>query len=180
MRIAIWDASKWGLLLCLAGAGMWDLRTGRVPNKWVAFWYGAGLCISAWGGVMAAGGYLGRSFAVVAVLFPLFLCRMMGAGDIKSMALICGYLGSSEGIRAIGAGMALASVWGLVKLLRRGILRDRLRYLAAYLARVFRERKAVAYDGAGLDRKGAAVPLVFFLFLGWALLYFLEAIGSGV
>ena len=120
MIITDLDVLRGGLLLCLAGAGIWDLRSRRVPNRWVAFWYGAGLCISACGGVAAAGGYLGRSLVVTAVFFPLFLCRMLGAGDIKSMALICGYLGFSSGIRAIGAGLALASVWAILWLIWDG------------------------------------------------------------
>ena len=147
-----------------------------MPNRWVAFWYGAGLCISACGGVAAAGGYLGRSLVVTAVFFPLFLCRMLGAGDIKSMALICGYLGFSSGIRAIGAGLALASVWGIIELKRRRILWDRLRYLVAYLGRVCREKRAVIYHGEGGDGERAAIPLVAFLFLGLIALYLMKAI----
>ena len=158
----------WCLLVCLGAAGGWDLRTGRVPNWWLAFWYGVGLWGWACGGWVGAAGYIGRSLAVVGVFFPLFVCRMMGAGDIKCMALICGYLGFSVGLRAIGAGMALGVGWGLIRWANRGGIRGRLQYLAAYLGRARREKRLYAYHIGKKGGETGTVPLVFFLFLGLA------------
>ena len=50
----------WCLLVCLGAAGGWDLRTGRVKNWWLAFWYGLGLLGWACGGWVGAAGYIGR------------------------------------------------------------------------------------------------------------------------
>lgn len=159
------------LLICLAAAGLWDLQAGRIPNRWLMFWYiiGFGLFVrSSW---LAAAGYLVRSVAAVGLLFLFFLCRMIGAADIKCMALICGYLGFSSGVRVIGAGMLMGAVWSLGRLLAAGLLWERIRYLTAYVGRVFHEKRIIAYYIPERDGKAAALPLAFFLFLGLAISY---------
>lgn len=159
------------LLICLAAAGLWDLRAGRIPNRWLLFWYIVGFGIFVRSGWLAAAGYLVRSAAAVGLLFLFFLCRMIGAGDIKCMALICGYLGFSPGIRVIGAGMLMGAVWSLGKLLTKGLLRERIRYLAAYIGRTFHEKRIIAYYVPERDGADAVLPLGFCLFLGLAVSY---------
>ncbi len=159
------------LLICLAAAGLWDLRAGRIPNRWLLFWYLTGFGFYVRGGWLAAAGYLVRSVAAVGLLFLFFLCRMIGAGDIKCMALICGYLGFSSGIRVIGAGMVMGAGWSLGKLLAGGLFRERIRYLTAYIGRVFHEKRIIAYYVPERDGRAVTLPLAFFLFLGLAAFY---------
>ena len=97
-----------GMVVCFAAAGLWDLLAGRIPNRWLAFWYTAGFVYFACSSWLAAAGYLVRSAATVGLFFLLFLCRMMGAADIKCMALLCAYLG-------FGAGLADFMFCGFVK-----------------------------------------------------------------
>ena len=84
---------------------------------------------------------------------------MMGAGDGKLMAVVAGFLGFDEGLRAIGLGLFIASLWSVWRLCGSRTAAERFQYLRAYLARVFLERRIIAYDsftGAGGEHR---IPL---------------------
>ncbi len=54
--------------------------------------------------------FMGHVFGTCAVLYVLFLCRMLGAGDIKLMAVCIGVLGIEAGVQMIGCGLVLALI----------------------------------------------------------------------
>ena len=59
-------------------------------------------------------------FGTCAVLYPFFLFRMLGAGDIKLMAVCMGVLGFDSGIRMILCGFLTVLLRGLWRFLRTG------------------------------------------------------------
>ncbi|MCQ4838257.1 hypothetical protein NE556_24350, partial [[Clostridium] symbiosum] len=63
-----------------------------------------------------------RTFFTVIIFFPLFLFRMMGAGDIKVMAVIAGYMGMDRGVEIIFYGLAAAAVWSLFYMHTPGLM----------------------------------------------------------
>ena len=84
------------------GGAWYDIREQRIPNWWcICAWIG-GMCLT-W--MLALPGdklyqvlfYTVRIVTVSVIWFPLFQLRMMGAGDIKLMALMTGYLGFAAG-----------------------------------------------------------------------------------
>lgn len=156
-----------GLIFCLAGAGLWDLWNRRIPNWWLTFWFALGLGYLLNSGWLAAAGYLARNAATVGILFLFFLCRMMGAGDIKCMALICGYLGVASGFLVIGTGMAFGACWSLGKLLWKKQFRERFGGLAVYFRQIIQEKRLIAYYVPERDGKEVTLPLVFCLFWGF-------------
>lgn len=157
------------LFICLAAAGLWDVRDGRIPNRWIGFWYILGFGVSAFSGWLAAAGYLIRTAAAAGIFFLFFLCRMMGAGDIKCMALICGYLGLPSGIKVIGLGMAFGAVWSFARLAVKGLARPRMEYLSAYIGQIIREKKIIPYYVPERDGKDVVLPLAACLFFGYGL-----------
>jgi prepilin peptidase CpaA len=90
-------AMQWYGAFALAGAACWfDVRTRRIPN-WLTFPAAAlGLVAAtvAHGGqgtVSSAGGFL----VGLALFFPLFVMKGLGAGDVKLMGALGAWLGTS-------------------------------------------------------------------------------------
>ena len=121
-----------GVLICLlAIAAVGDVRTGRIPN-WLVF--GGALYALAYNalypvyprdmGLLVALGGLAVGFAS---LLPGYLLRVLGAGDVKLMAMVGAFLGTRGAVEAVLASLiaggllalALAAYSGrLVQLLR--------------------------------------------------------------
>ena len=53
------------------------------------------------------GSFILRFVGTCAVFYPFFLCRTIGAGDIKLMGVVTGFLGVWDGMLVIGLGMVL-------------------------------------------------------------------------
>jgi prepilin peptidase CpaA len=95
------------LLALLAGAVWHDVRTRRIPNALVAGGMVAALALHAWlpagAGLFApAPGSLGMPSALgglalgLAVLMPLYALRLMGAGDVKLLAMVGAFVGAGQ------------------------------------------------------------------------------------
>lgn len=124
------------LLLFTGGCAFWDLKKRRIPNGmlllggllfllirfglgmkmgYTAGWdgrlpgYGAALMM----GIGETCGYLIRIGSLLIVLFPLYLFRMIGAGDIKMAAVLFGAAGLRQGGRIFLCGLAAAGIWSL-------------------------------------------------------------------
>ena len=164
------------LLLFTGGCAFWDLKKRRIPNGmlllggllfllirfglgmkmgYTAGWdgrlpgYGAALMM----GIGETCGYLIRIGSLLIVLFPLYLFRMIGAGDIKMAAVLFGAAGLRQGGRIFLCGLAAAGIWSLVLLIRRGIARQRLTYLVLFVPiRAWGKRRAVLSGSAGWKR----------------------------
>lgn len=147
--------------ICLLTVSILDIRFHRIPNWWLVLWAMIGL-------VYRSVGFLLPALTVTAVCFPLFLCRMTGAGDIKLMALICGYLGFWPGIWAIGYGFLAGAVFSLFRLISQKSLKTRLCYLFAYIGRIIQTKELSAYYDARRDGYENTIPLGACLALGTA------------
>lgn len=98
------------LLLCLCGGGIQDWREGRISNIWILAGIAAGSLI------------YGSRFWVSAIVlliagYWLYFFRMMGAGDLKMMALICGFMGIEHGISAIGLSACICGGISIIHML---------------------------------------------------------------
>lgn len=164
------------VLIFLAGGSVWDWRFSRVPNWWVVFWGGAVWLWLMWAGGLERGGLAGAvmggaiglagAMFTLMCLFPFYVFRMMGAGDIKAMALMVGALGVKEGFFCIFYGLAAAAAWSLFIMVRRHLLVKRIRYFLYYLGQLAWLGEAEPYYCADRDGQEAAVCLVPFLLLG--------------
>lgn len=115
-----------------------------------------------------------RLLAVTSVLFLLFVFRMIGAGDIKLAALICGYLGFRTGFTAIGCGFFIGAFWSFLYMAVTGCFISRFSYFLAYFRSLLQTRKITAYYAASRDGYDAVIPLGFCMFLGtlFAVIFF--------
>lgn len=88
-------------------------------------------------GIICASGayfeFLGCVIGTCAVLYVFFLCRMLGAGDIKLMAVCMGILGFRNGIAVMLISMTLALLHSLIKFVRNGVFWGQELRLAPYL-----------------------------------------------
>ena len=118
------------LLLVLAAGAYYDVREHRIPNWWVAISMVCGILLAmVESGVppetavyLKEGGlFLARMLAVTALFFPLFFFRMIGAGDVKLAALICGYSGLTAGAVAIGLGFLIGAFWSFLKMMVKAL-----------------------------------------------------------
>ncbi len=160
------------MLLILSGAAWYDAREHRIPNWWLAAAFLCGLAIKVLGAqegraAAACAGYLFRSLACVAVLFPLFALRMIGAGDIKLIAVMAGFLGFGSGLWAIAYGCFAGAILSLAKLLVQKNLYQRLMYLFVYLRRMFQTKEVVPYYRADRDGYSVVIPLACCLLAGY-------------
>lgn len=165
-------------LLFILGAGAYyDIREHRIPNRWVVLGIASGIFLGIvqqgqgqfWGAdvlwVVPVRFFL-RFFIVTAVFFLLFLCRMIGAGDIKLAALICGYLGLKAGALAVGAGFLIGAIWSLFKMMGKRSFLKRFSHLLAYIRQVIQTGKVMPYYIPARDGQDGVIPLGACLFLG--------------
>lgn len=162
-----------GLLLVILMVGAWyDVREQRIPNWWCALACIFGLFLT-WRRapgeerIWPLALYGVRLLTVTAVWFPLFRLRMIGAGDVKLMAIIVGFLGFKTGAIVIWYGFFIGAVLALLKMLVCRNLRRRLTFFFAYIRRLFLTKEPVPYYQASRDGKNAVIPMALCLLGGY-------------
>lgn len=135
------------LLLHLAGAAVYyDLRYQRIPNRLIVAGLFLGLLYqidhSRWMGLIE---YSAGVVLPVAVLFILLYFRMMGAGDIKLLSVIGGFLGPMNGLRCIIYTFLFGSIIAVVLLIKRRNLYSRLCYFKTYLFQYLKSKQWSPY-----------------------------------
>jgi prepilin peptidase CpaA len=128
------NAASGVLMILLLAAAVGDIRTGRIPN-WLVFG-GAlyGLLLNAFfsqhphhTGMLFA---LGGMAIGLGALLPLYLLRVMGAGDVKLMAMVGVFLGPSATFAAAMATLLAGGVMAVGIALYSGRLVRMLRNVA--------------------------------------------------
>lgn len=172
-----WFLIFWGLrflwILCpaasaAAGAGLFggDFLCGGAVS------YGGEILYGGWEPIV----FVLRCLAVTVFLFPLFLFRMMGAGDVKLTALLAGVLGLRQGLTVIFFGLAAAAAWSVFYMARRRLFLHRIRYFLNYMMNLIITGEAVPYYDASRDGTEEGFCLAPFVFLGyvlWAVFFYL-------
>jgi prepilin peptidase CpaA len=128
-------------LLSATVAGYFDFRWHRVPNWLIGLTVALSLSWHGW--VSGTAGLLSSLAGLVlgvALLFPLFLLRGMGAGDVKFF----GALGAALTYRHLPAvltvSLLVAAAMALFVIARRGAARRTARNLAGLVRRLLRGR----------------------------------------
>jgi prepilin peptidase CpaA len=91
------------LIALLITAAVIDTRSYRIPNRLTVAGMLLGLACNSWPAVPGATGFLmalGGLAAGLAVLLPLYVLRMTGAGDVKLMAMVGAFVGVQQILQA--------------------------------------------------------------------------------
>lgn len=134
------------LLLILIISMVQDLKLKKVKNWLILIGLLLGLFSRVW--LLGARGlglfFLGTSIPI-ALLFLLFLFRVMGAGDIKLLSVVGGFLGPSSVLQCIILTFLIGAIFALIKVIRKQNLVYRLQNLAKYLSKFMKTKKIEAY-----------------------------------
>ncbi len=143
-----------------------DLKSGRIPNGWIAVGLAAGITCKflsfskfGWGGFL------------LGMLIPLLLCwipfRMgaMGAGDVKLFLVLGALNGGQSILYCIFFSFLFAAVLSLGKLLRLRTLRASLAQLFHYFKNIFLSGEFSVYPGS--CAKGHTIHFAVAIFFGY-------------
>ena len=114
-----------------------------------------------------AGYFILRFVGTCAVFYPFFLCRTIGAGDIKLMGVIAGFLGVRDGVMVIGMGMLFAAVAASSRMIRQGTVWFRLERAARFAVETGIKGRLTEYPGC--FEKDSLLRLGLYLFAGYCL-----------
>lgn len=120
------------VLLCLACVQ--DVRTGKISNVLVLLVLTAGVCTSAdENGIRGVWQCLAHVGLYGAVLYPLFCLGMLGAGDVKLLAVTEGFFAWRSGMVYLICVLAAAGALAVIKLLTEKNAAERLAYFCSYV-----------------------------------------------
>lgn len=169
----------------LGGSALSDYRTGKIPNRWLMFgticlmtlrWIrGPSIQPAIW--ITEFLLFLFCTSATIIVLFPLFLFCMVGAGDIKLMAMIIGFLGVHRGAKVLFYGLAVSAVWSFLIMIHKNILKKRITYFFTYWKQSIHMGCIVPYYDAKKDQTEASIRLAPFMWYGFCI-FLAERLGG--
>ncbi len=124
----VWCLAILALGMCMALD--WDLREQRIPNTLIVFLLLTGVVMQTFGPANGRGGLfdyfpgaIGLGAALLGALvgltlfLPLYLLRAMGAGDVKLMAALGAFVGTSDVIGLALCVLVAGGVIGVVRML---------------------------------------------------------------
>ncbi|HEX8602704.1 MAG TPA: prepilin peptidase [Pseudoduganella sp.] len=124
------------LLFALLGLAVWhDLRARRIPNAIV--FPGALLALALHALLPAGAGLFGTPMGSLgilsslgglalglAILLPMYVLRLMGAGDVKLLAMVGAFAGAGNTLAFSAASLLAGGLLALAVAARQGILRQ--------------------------------------------------------
>lgn len=117
--------------------------------------------------ITQTGYFILRFVGTCAVFYPFFLCRMIGAGDIKLMGVIAGFLGVWDGVLVICLGMIFAAAAASYRMIKQGTVWFRLERAARFAVETGIKGRLTEYPG--YFEKASLLRLGPYLFLGYCL-----------
>ena len=124
----------------------YDVKYHKIPNKFIII----GM-VSSWvgrfleQGVKSVGMSLGCMLIPFLLLFPLFVMRMIGAGDIKLLCMFAFMMTPMQVIFLLFFACLIGGIWAIVKMIRDKSLFRRFLYLKNFLARSIAIKEAEKY-----------------------------------
>ncbi len=148
------------LCVFLAVACVYDYRDRRIPNYLVIVTGVVGavrlLATNGWSGLLT---YLGISALVMAVSYPIFKIGGLGAGDVKLLGVVAGYLPFKKILVFLFFSLLFAAILSLFQMWKRNHFTERVKYFAEYLADVMRSGSWKLYFENEADKAAVGICL---------------------
>lgn len=153
------------IVLLSANAALSDIRSWRISNRWLAFWSMAGLAYEFifFCGQNIAGRLAGAAVPILLLGF-LFICRMLGAGDIKLFCSLGVWIGAEDILVCMLFAFAAGAVISIISMESYKNRRERFAFLGKYFIETA-ENKNIRDYGAKKAGK-ARVNVAVFAFFG--------------
>lgn len=117
------------------------------------------------------------------ILFPLFIIRALGAGDIKLYSVISGFYGISFCIQSIVFSFLAAAIVSVIYMLLSKQIHKKFKLLTNYVKRIYfssrdKEKKEgwYRYYNSEEEKKEAGVHFSVYILLGVTITFVIRAI----
>ena len=129
-----------------------DVMREKVENSWIVLsWIlGLGYQIGA-EGIAGAGCFFAGVLIPILFLYPLFRFRMIGAGDIKLLSAVGGFMDFSAICWCMFCSFLIGAALSAAVLATCGDFSRRLRYFSRYFHNYFQTGKVVPYRKYGMQ-----------------------------
>lgn len=130
------------IIVLLAAAIREDFKSYKIPNYLAATGIIASfaICIAEHGPAGILSWFPGILFPFL-ILFPLFLIRAVGAGDIKLFCVIGSFYGIAFGFQTILLSFLTAAFFSIILIIRSGQFQKRLFVLKNYIRKLYLAKK---------------------------------------
>lgn len=143
-------------LLCVVmTAVLFDLQRGRIPNSVIVTGVLLGGAYHLFtGGILGTMIFLGGVFLPVVLFGAFYYFRMIGAGDVKLLCVVGGFLGPSACFSCIVAAVLSGGVISMVLMAHRHNFNQRLVCFSDYVSRCSKDGRWNSYlEGTQEDAK---------------------------
>lgn len=143
-------------LLCVVmTAVLFDLQRGRIPNSVIVTGVLLGGAYHLFtGGILGTMIFLGGVFLPVVMFGAFYYFRMIGAGDVKLLCVVGGFLGPSACFSCIVAAVLSGGVISMVLMAHRHNFNQRLVCFSDYVSRCSKDGRWNSYlEGMQEDAK---------------------------
>jgi prepilin peptidase CpaA len=128
----------WFLVIILTFAAYFDLKERRIPNQVILVGLAGAATLAASGGLPTLGAAALGLIVTLVLLSPIYFLGLLGAGDIKLIALIGGFFGLQQIFPVV---LFIALAGGLLSLTylslsRLGLVESRVPYAVAIFSGV--------------------------------------------
>lgn len=149
-----------------------DLKSYKIPNRLIV----AGLVVSlvsndqGWTSIF---GWIQGILLPVIFLFPLFIIRALGAGDIKLYSVIGGFYGIAFCIQSILFSFLAAAIFSVFHIILKKQIHIKIKLLVNYMQRIYwssrfkeKEKDWYRYYNSEEDKKKVGVHFSVYILIG--------------
>lgn len=153
------------ILIFLSGATIFDFKKKRIPNVYILVGVIATLIRAAVAGnINGIEEWLIGLICPIIILFILFAARVLGAGDIKVIAVISSMVSREWAVLFTGMIFITAGTFSLTVMIFRGELMRRIYVLGNYIYQISTEKKIMHYPRD--EAESGKIAMVPFMFIG--------------